>query len=637
MPELSGVSTASVSVTVDPGGLSAGTYLGTVFVQVDKIYEIPILVTVSSAQPQLQLSQSGLFFKTVAGGANPASQSITVLDAGAGSLDFTVSTSTTSGGSKWLSASPGTGTTTSSPASVAVNIDAAGLPAGDYYGLVQFSAKGGTNSLQDATVVLHVDKAGTDVGASLSQTGLIFVGQAGGANPAAQTISITNPSPSTLTFSAATFFDTGNNWFTVTPATGSVNATTPAQISVQPTIAALPSGVYRGDLVLQFAEDASARHVAVLLIVTPAAGTRTAHAEAVASTCKPTTLLPVFTQLGADFSVSVAWPTPIEVTAVDDCGTFLTTGSVTASFSDADPSLPLTSLKDGRWSATWQPGSSSAQVVITVEASELSPALQGTQAIGGALQANPTAPAVNAVVSAAHYAGGQPIAPGAFISIYGDHLSSGPNSALALPLATELGSTLVVLGGRALPLQYAGDGQVNAIIPYDIPANSSQQLIVSNGPALSVPHSVAIAPTQPAVFAQNNGYGVVFDVKPNSSAQVLVDSEHPISAGDALVIYCSGLGVVDPPANAGTAAPSSPPATTTNSVSVSIGGDFNVLGLPTSPGQSAKVFFSGLVGGFAGLYQVNAYVPTGIAPGDSVPLIISVAGLNSAPVNVAVK
>ena len=81
-----------------------------------------------------------------------------------------------------------------------------------------------------------------------------------------------------------------------------------------------------------------------------------------------------------------------------------------------------------------------------------------------------------------------------------------------------------------------------------------------------------------------------------------------MSAGDAIVIYCAGLGAVNPPVTAGTAAPSSPPAITTNPVTVTIGG------------KTAQVFFSGLVGGFAGLYQVNAYVPKGITPGDAVPL-----------------
>ena len=104
-----------------------------------------------------------------------------------------------------------------------------------------------------------------------------------------------------------------------------------------------------------------------------------------------------------------------------------------------------------------------------------------------------------------------------------------------------------------------------------------------------------------------------------------MDATHPISEGDAIVIYCAGLGPVNPPVEAGHAAPSSPPATTVTPVTVTIGG------------KPAQVFFGGLVGGFAGLYQVNAYVPKGIKPGIDVPLVVSVLGFDSAPVTVAVK
>lgn len=142
---------------------------------------------------------------------------------------------------------------------------------------------------------------------------------------------------------------------------------------------------------------------------------------------------------------------------------------------------------------------------------------------------------------------------------------------------------------------------------------------------LSIPQTITIAPAQPAVFTQGDGSGVVFDVKPGTTAQILVDASHPMSAGDAIVIYCAGLGPVSPPVAAGAKAPSNPPATKTNKVTVTIGG------------KPAQDFFGGLVGGFAGLYQVNAYVPKGTTPGNTVPLVVSMAGFGSAPVTVAVK
>ncbi len=620
-------STSSVTVTVDPNNLSAGTYLGTVSITLAQAqFDVPVTVVVSGGQVTLLLSQTGLRFQTVAGGANPPGQALVILDGGSESVKLLASASTISGG-PWLSVSPASGTiTSSSPAVLTVSIQSAGLAPGDYYGQIEISADGASNSPQMASVVLNIAPAGTDLGAFVFPSGLVFVAQEGGANPAPQTVALTNPSPSALTFSSALFFGQGSNLFTIQPSSGTVNATNPVQITVQPTLAGVPANVYFGEIVLNFAEDQSSRHITVLVVVTPAIGSNATDGNvAHAAGCAPTKLLPVFTQLGANFATVAAWPTPLDVIVVDDCGNYMTEGNVTASFSDSDPSLALTSLNNGHWSATWQPINVNTQVVITVNAQEITPQLQGTQTVGGSLQANPTAPSVAGVGSPAKSAANQPLAPGSFISIYGVHLSAGTNRALSLPLATELGATQVVLGARPLPLLYSADGQVNAVIPYDVPPNSTQQLIVTNGPTLSVPAPVTIAETQPAVFATESGFGIVDDFKPGSGVGVPVDATHPISAGDAIVIYCVGLGPVNPPVAAGSAAPSSPPAITTNPVTVTIGG------------KPAQVFFSGLVGGLAGEYQVNAYVPKGITPGDAVPLVVSVAGFESAPVTVAVK
>lgn len=552
-----------------------------------------------------------------------------MLNAGSGSLNFTVSKSTLSGGERWLSASPASGSATStSPAAVTVSIDPSGLTAGDYYGQVQIAAPGAGNSPQSLSVVLKVAPVDADLAASIYPTGLIFVAQAGGANPAAKTVSLTNPSPTPRSFATVPLFGPNASSLIVQPASGEVAAASPVQITVQPNITGLSSNVYSGEVGVQFS-DGKTRHIAVVLIVVPGSVSANAfQADAAApagSTCKPTKLIPVFTQLGVGFSTVAAWPTPIEVTVVDDCGSLMTKGSAVTSFSNGDAALQLTSLNDGRWSGTWQPQNSTNQVTVTAQAQEIAPPIQGTQSIGGTLQDNPTTPAVGGVGSPAKAATSQPLAPGSFISIYGQHLSAGQNSASSLPLANQLGATQVVLGGRLLPLLYAADGQVNAIIPYDVPPNTTQQLIVTNGATLSLPATVTIASTGPAVFALGDGAGIVNVYKPSSSVPNLVDSKHPISTGDAIVIYCAGLGLVNPPVTAGSAAPSLHPATTTHPVTVTIGG------------KPAQVFFSGLVGGLAGEYQVNAYVPKGIIPGAQVPLVVSVGGFASAPVTVVVK
>src|SRR5437588_11372146 len=139
----------SVMAVVDSSILSPGTYTGAITITTTpsgQRIDIPVVVTLGSSQPQIQLSSSGFRFQTVSGGAAPAPQTITVLNSGAGTLNFTVSTSTVSGGQGWLVATPTSGSTNaSSAATVTVSINPAGLAPGDYYGQVQFSGTGLAN------------------------------------------------------------------------------------------------------------------------------------------------------------------------------------------------------------------------------------------------------------------------------------------------------------------------------------------------------------------------------------------------------------------------------------------------------------------------------------------------------------
>jgi uncharacterized protein (TIGR03437 family) len=625
------VSSGSVFVSVNPGNLTPGTYRGTVSISVSPAGQsatIPVIVTISATAKLIQLSDTGLRFQTVAAGGTPPSQSIVVLNGGSGALGFSVSASTLFGG-QWLSVSPSAGSVgVSSSVAVVVGVNPAGLQPGDYYGQIQFSSPGVDNSPQTATIVLNVAAAGTDLGPFVFPAGLILVGAAGGADPNPKTVQITNPSRTALTFNAVSSFDQGKTFFTAQPQSGSASATSPVQLSVQAKTAGLPSGVYSGDLALRFSDNIT-RHVFILLIVTPAGTSAGPTANLAQSACTPTKLLPVFTQLGQGFSTVASWPTAIAATIVDDYGAGMISGSVVASFSSGDPPLSLVSLLDGRWSTTWQARSTATQVVITIKAQQASPAIQGSQSIGGALQSNPSAPVISAggVVSAASFAGQQALAPGSFISVFGAHFGLGTNLSLTLPLETQLGATQAILGGRQLPMQFTVDGQINAIIPYDVPANTTQQLVVLHGPAVSVPEPVVIAGAQPAVFSQNQtgrGAGVVVGVKPDGT-QFSIDANNPASAGDVLVIYCAGLGAVDPQVVAGSATPLAPLSNTVNPVSVTLGG------------KSLAVLFAGLTPQYAGLYQVNAIIPTGVTPGDAVPLVVSAAGQDSVTVTVAIK
>jgi uncharacterized protein (TIGR03437 family) len=625
---------SAATVTVTAGQLVAGTYSGTVALVLDsgENFKVPVLLTVTGSQQSLVLSQTGLSFQAVQGGAATPPQPISVLNGGTGSLNFTTAASTLGGG-PWLTVSPASGTASASVAgTAAVSVNIAGLSPGTYYGQVKFSATGVPNSPQTITVVLTVFTPDNTPGPILSETGVILV-QSGATTSNARPLTVTNPSPNPLRYVLTPNSDTSTNFFTVTPTSGTVTLGQPASIGIQP-VAGLKSGVYTGSLAI-LCEDTSTQavcqaRVAVVLIVLPAAASSSRGGFIPLAACGPTKLIPVATQLGNSFKAPAAWPTPLEITVVDDCGNFMTQGNVIVTFSTGDPPLTLSSLQDGRWTGTWVPRATSAtQVTLTAQAQQLQPALKGSLQFGGTVQPNTTVPSIDAggVVSAASNSAGQPMAPGGYISIYGNNLSTASFSASSLPLQTQLGATQVILAGKQLPLNFAGTGQINAVVPFDTPINTTQQLIVQQGTQLSAPEPVVLSAAQPAIFTQDQsgqGFGVIVGYKANGSGSFLVDANHPVSAGDTLVIYCTGLGSVDQSAVAGNAGPSSPLANATNTVTATIGG------------QSATVAFAGLAPQLT-VYQVNLIVPTGVTPGTSVPLILTQAGRQSVPVTIAVQ
>ncbi len=620
--------TTVLAVTADPSQLGPGTYSGIVTISVAgvQISTVSVVAVVSGTEATLQLSQTGLRFQPVIGGNPSTPQTFQILTSGSGTLNFTVSATTVSGGN-WLSVTPASGASSSSnPGTITVTVNSAALPLGDFYGTIFVAAQGAVNSPQVVSVVVNVVTPDDSPGASVQPTGLIFVGTAGGADPPAQTLSITNPSTS-LAFLVTTF---ANGWFTATPLSGNVSSTQPATVSVQPSLQGLAPGVYTGDLTLNIApvptQPPQTFHNEILLLVLPAdASSARAELQPRASSCTPTQLLPVFTMLGTGFTTAVAYPTLIQVAVVDNCGNPQLSGSVTATFSNGDPALALQSLGDGNWTETWNATHMASAVVVTAQAQELQPALTGTSSISGALEASP-APSVSAggVVSAANFAANQPLAPGAFAAIFGSNLSPGLNQSAKLPLSLELGGTSVLMDGQQLPLMFASGQQINVVVPYSVSPNTTQQLIVQNGSAISIPQQVVIATAQPAIFTQNGsgtGAALIDVYKPDGTA---LPVNSAVSAGDVITLYCSGLGAVSPAVTAGSQAPASPLSYTVTPVTVTIG---------QTP---ATVLFSGLAPAFAQLYQVNVQIPTGLTSGNAI-LTLSMGGTQSAPVSITVQ
>jgi uncharacterized protein (TIGR03437 family) len=99
----------------------------------------------------------------------------------------------------------------------------------------------------------------------------------------------------------------------------------------------------------------------------------------------------------------------------------------------------------------------------------------------------------------------------------------------------------------------------------------------------------------------------------------------PVLPGEYIAIFCTGLGPVTNQPATGAAALSSPLSYTTTVPTVTLGG------------TAAQVTYSGLAPGFAGLYQVNVLIPSAAPAGTSVNLVLSIGGVQSNTVTIAIQ
>ena len=216
-----------ITVSATASGLPAGSCTGAIQLSANGTTQsVPVTFTVGGG---ISVSTSSLSFQFTSGGTTPAAQTFNVTNSAGAAVHYTVSATTTTGGS-WLSVSPASGTTgTTGPISVSVN--PAGMAAGTYSGTVAVTPDGG--SATNVTVSFTI----TTPTLSVSPTSLTFNYQAGGATPAAQSVTVSGGG---FTASASS---TGS-WLSVTP-TSSAAA---ASISVSVSPSSLSAGTYNGTI-----------------------------------------------------------------------------------------------------------------------------------------------------------------------------------------------------------------------------------------------------------------------------------------------------------------------------------------------------------------------------------------------------
>ena len=225
---------------------------------------------------------------------------------------------------------------------------------------------------------------------------------------------------------------------------------------------------------------------------------------------------------------------------------------------------------------------------------------------------NVNTPLVSAggIVNAGSYAGGA-VSPGEIVTIYGFNLGGALTTAQVTngQLATQLGSTRVLFDGVAAPLVYAGSGSVSAIVPYGVAGKSSTSVVVQAGASSSPPVQIPVVDAMPALLTANaSGAGQAAALNQDGTLNA---PTNPARAGDVIVLYGTGEGLAQPVPPDGAIAGGQPPQPALP-ITVQIGGvDAQVLYAGGGPGEPA------------GVIQINARIPAGLASNHHTPVIWS--------------
>jgi uncharacterized protein (TIGR03437 family) len=227
-------------------------------------------------------------------------------------------------------------------------------------------------------------------------------------------------------------------------------------------------------------------------------------------------------------------------------------------------------------------------------------------------------PLVQSVTNAASY--GTTAAPGQMVVVFGSRLGPGQLAPLQLDanglVSTSVAGVRILFDGVPAPVVYASATQCAAVVPYFGATKSTTHVQVEYQGTRSDPLEIALAPTAPSLFtadATGKGQGAIL----NEDGVTRNSTSAPAQRGSVVILWGTGEGLTDPPGVDGLLAVDVLPKPLAP-VSVDIGG------LP------ATVLYAGAApGNMPGLFQINARMDSGVAPGNQVPVHVKIGALSS--------
>jgi uncharacterized protein (TIGR03437 family) len=199
-------------------------------------------------------------------------------------------------------------------------------------------------------------------------------------------------------------------------------------------------------------------------------------------------------------------------------------------------------------------------------------------------------------------------------------LTAGSSGTISVSLTESTGATIAFLSNN-FTFFYDSSASCSGTSVTSNVSSGSQPVVVSTPGGSSKAYPITVNVIEPGllappVFNLNAGQyigalfpdGVTFVLPPGSISGVASARAKP---GDTIVLYGIGFGTVNPEVPAGQI------VTQSNILNANFQASF--------AGTPATVSFSGLTGGYLGLYQFNVVVPS-VAPSDTVPLTFSLGG-----------
>lgn len=615
-------STVFLKVTVNTQGLEVGAYHDVILFSANGTNkEIPVALFVSGSGAILNLSTTGIRFQARQGSGYTNSQTIQVLNTGDPAASFTWSADFVTGSEFFTGATSGT-TSLNNPGVITVAPTAGALQKdpGGYYALLKVSTTQALNSPLYVVLVLDLASSTSPALPDPNPAGLVFIGTAGKPFSSGQLVTVNTSSTNPASFQVSVQTADGGSWLSATPSSGNADGQTPGQVTVTVDASSLSAGIYSGEVEISMSGEL--RSVNITVIVEPPSSLAAPGSHATVK-CSPAALALNENGLVNNFSVPAGWPAALNVQVNDDCGNAITNGSVTASFSNGDPPLSLRATQAGAYSTTWQPGTVSPQMTVTVQA-QAAQLKTATAILNGSINQNQNAPPVVAAKGVVNTFNRVPVgalAPGMIIEVYGTGLATTKGNPGVLPLPTSFQGTSLIVGPYQAPLYYVSDGQLDVQVASELTANQQYPVIAILNGAISIPVLADIAAQQLGVDALDDGHTIAQHGADSSN----VTANSPAKPGEVVVIYLTGMGATNPSVKSGQPAPTSEPLA-------------RVAVQPTVSldGQAATVQFAGLAPGFVGLYQVNFQVPANAATGD-LTLVVTQNKISSNATRLPVK